>query len=161
MRLSTKGRYAIKAMVNIGLNNTEIPVTLQSLAKHQKISLSYLEQLFALLRKSKLVSGVRGPGGGYKLAHNPKNITISQILDAINEKQDEVIDETKKDDIIWNIFSNKIYKYLDTITLGSLIENADQIGNAITEEALITKESSVTEATIVTETSLVDNVKGI
>ena len=148
-------------MINIGLNNTEIPVTLQNLAKHQKISLSYLEQLFSLLRKNKLVSGIRGPGGGYKLAHNPKNITISQILNAINERQDEVIDENKKDDVIWNGFSNKIYKYLDTITLDSLIENTEQIGNAITEETLVTQESSITETNIVTEKALVNNVKGI
>ena len=95
MKLSTKGRYAIRAMINIALNKTNTPTTLLNLARHQNISLSYLEQLFSLLRKNNLVSGIRGPGGGYKLANNPKNITIAQILNAINEKQGKLIDYQK------------------------------------------------------------------
>ena len=84
MKLSAKGRYAIKAMINIALNTSKEPKTLLQIAKHQGISLSYLEQLFALLRKHNLVSGIRGPGGGYKLSDLPENITIAQIINAIN-----------------------------------------------------------------------------
>ncbi len=139
MKLSTKGRYAIRAMINIALNKTNTPTTLLNLARHQNISLSYLEQLFSLLRKNNLVSGIRGPGGGYKLANNPKNITIAQILNAINEKQGKLIDYQKKDELIWEDFSNKLYKHLDAITLNSLIEGALQTEAAITEESLITE----------------------
>ena len=139
MKLSTKGRYAIRAMINIALNKTNTPTTLLNLARHQNISLSYLEQLFSLLRKNNLVLGIRGPGGGYKLANNPKNITIAQILNAVNEKQGKLIDYQKKDELIWEDFSNKLYKHLDTITLNSLIECASQTEAAITEESLITE----------------------
>ena len=139
MKLSTKGRYAIRAMINIALNKTNTPTTLLNLARHQNISLSYLEQLFSLLRKNNLVSGIRGPGGGYRLANNPKNITIAQILNAVNEKQGKLIDYQKKDELIWEDFSNKLYKHLDTITLNSLIEGASQTEAAITEESLITE----------------------
>ena len=139
MKLSTKGRYAIRAMINIALNKTNTPTTLLNLARHQNISLSYLEQLFSLLRKNNLVSGIRGPGGGYRLANNPKNITIAQILNAVNEKQGKLIDYQKKDELIWEYFSNKLYKYLDTITLNSLIEGSSQTESSITEEALITE----------------------
>ena len=139
MKLSTKGRYAIRAMINIALNKTNTPTTLLNLARHQNISLSYLEQLFSLLRKNNLVSGIRGPGGGYKLANNPKNITVAQILNAVNETQGKLIDYQKKDELIWEYFSNKLYKYLDTITLNSLIEGASQTEAAITEESLITE----------------------
>jgi Rrf2 family iron-sulfur cluster assembly transcriptional regulator len=139
MKLSTKGRYAIRAMINIALNKTNTPTTLLNLARHQNISLSYLEQLFSLLRKNNLVSGIRGPGGGYKLANNPKNITIAQILNAVNEKQGKLIDYQKKDELIWEDFSNKLYKHLDAITLNSLIEGALQTEAAITEESLITE----------------------
>ena len=139
MKLSTKGRYAIRAMINIALNKTNTPTTLLNLARHQNISLSYLEQLFSLLRKNNLVSGIRGPGGGYRLANNPKNITIAQILNAVNVKQGKLIDYQKKDELIWEYFSNKLYKYLDTITLNSLIEGSSQTEASITEEALITE----------------------
>ena len=84
MKLSAKGRYAIRAMINIALNDSNTPKTLLEISKHQGISLSYLEQLFALLRKNNLVAGVRGPGGGYRLSADPSEITIAQIIKAIN-----------------------------------------------------------------------------
>ena len=80
MKLSAKGRYAIKALVNIATNDSKSPKTLLEISKYQGISLSYLEQLFSLLRKNDLVSGVRGPGGGYRLKDNPDNITIAKII---------------------------------------------------------------------------------
>ncbi|MBT5643784.1 MAG: Rrf2 family transcriptional regulator [Gammaproteobacteria bacterium] len=121
MKLSAKGRYAIKAMINIALNTSKEPKTLLQIAKHQGISLSYLEQLFALLRKNNLVSGIRGPGGGYKLSDEPDNITIAQIINAINSDKIRKEPVERKDEVIWSKFSAKLCNYLETVTLGSLI----------------------------------------
>ena len=125
MKLSGKGRYAIKAMINIALNNTKRPKTLLEISKHQGISLSYLEQLFALLRKHNLVSGVRGPGGGYKLSVDPKDITIAQIINAINSDNPSKAITESKDEVIWDKFSDRLCNYLETVTLGSLIEDGN------------------------------------
>jgi len=121
MKLSAKGRYAIKAMINIALNTSKEPKTLLEIAKYQGISLSYLEQLFALLRKNNLVSGIRGPGGGYKLSDEPENITIAQIINAINSDVEQKEASERKDEVIWSTFSAKLCNYLETVTLGSLI----------------------------------------
>ena len=125
MKLSAKGRYAIKAMINIALNKTTAPKTLLQISKHQGISLSYLEQLFALLRKNNLVSGVRGPGGGYRLSEDPENITIAQIIKAISSENHIEIASEKKDEVIWDKFSDRLCNYLETVTLGSLIEDGN------------------------------------
>ena len=125
MKLSGKGRYAIKAMINIALNNSEQPKTLLEISKHQGISLSYLEQLFALLRKHNLVSGVRGPGGGYRLSVEPKDITIAQIINAINSDMPVKTGSESKDEVIWDNFSDRLCNYLETVTLGSLIEDSN------------------------------------
>ena len=80
MRLTTKGRYAVTAMVDLSLNQTNGPVTLKSISDNQGISLSYLEQLFSKMRRSNLVSGTRGPGGGYVLARDVDQISIADYL---------------------------------------------------------------------------------
>ena len=84
MKLTAKGRYAIKAMISIALNTSKEPKTLLEISKNQVISLSYLVHLFALLRKGNIVVGVRGPGGGYRLLSDTKKITIAKIIYAIN-----------------------------------------------------------------------------
>ena len=127
MKLSAKGRYAIKAMINIALNTSKEPKTLLQIAKHQGISLSYLEQLFALLRKNNLVSGIRGPGGGYKLSDEPDNITIAQIINAINSDKIRKEPVERKDEVIWSKFSAKLCDYLETVTLGSLISENNSV----------------------------------
>jgi Rrf2 family iron-sulfur cluster assembly transcriptional regulator len=141
MKLSGKGRYAIKAMINIALNNSKKPKTLLDISKHQGISLSYLEQLFALLRKHNLVSGVRGPGGGYRLSSEPKNITIAQIINAINSDKPSMTSSERKDEVIWDKFSDRLCNYLETVTLGSLIEENDsefvESGVQVTDEPLV------------------------
>ena len=124
MKLSAKGRYAIKALVNIATNESSSPKTLLEISKYQGISLSYLEQLFSLLRKNNLVSGVRGPGGGYTLKDSPDNITIASIIKAINPESATDDDHQKTDVAVWNKFSDKLTNYLDTVTLGSLIDEA-------------------------------------
>ncbi len=133
MKLTAKGRYAIKAMINIALNTSKDPKTLLEISKHQGISLSYLEQLFALLRKSNLVAGVRGPGGGYRLSTDPENITIAQIINAINSDKELDLSPKKKDEVIWEKFSDRLCKYLETVTLSSLIDG-EEINN-ITEDS--------------------------
>ena len=139
MKLTAKGRYAIKAMISIALNTSKEPKTLLEISKNQGISLSYLEQLFALLRKGNLVIGVRGPGGGYRLLTDPENITIAQIINAINSDNEHNLSSEKKDEVIWEKFSDRLYKYLETVTLGSLIDG-EEINN-------ITKDSSKRELT--------------
>jgi Rrf2 family iron-sulfur cluster assembly transcriptional regulator len=131
MKLSAKGRYAIKALVNIATNNSKTPKTLLEISKYQGISLSYLEQLFSLLRKHNLVSGVRGPGGGYTLNDNPDNITIASIIKAINPEHVSQVNHEKTDDAVWEKFSNKLTNYLDTVTLGSLIKETKTSNNGI------------------------------
>ena len=117
MKLSAKGRYAIKALVNIATNESSSPKTLLEISKYQGISLSYLEQLFSLLRKHNLVSGVRGPGGGYTLKDSPDNITIASIIKAINPENAIDDEHQKTDDVVWSKFSDKLTKlsrYSDT-----------------------------------------------
>ena len=148
MKLSAKGRYAIRAMINIALNDTNTPKTLLEISKHQGISLSYLEQLFALLRKNNLVAGVRGPGGGYRLSADPSEITIAQIIKAINSDTARVSDHSKQDELIWERFSDKLCKYLETVTLSSLIDDSSNtiaVDESVTEQSLITEESLVKE----------------
>ncbi len=121
MKLSAKEQHAVKAMINLAISDNYKPKTLIELSRHQGISLSYLEQLFSLLRKNNLVKGVRGPGGGYSLSTKPNNITIAQILSAVNNINSD-INSNKPDEIIWSKFSNNLNKYLSTITLEKLIE---------------------------------------
>ena len=121
MKLSTKEQHAVKAMINLAISDNYRPKTLIELSRHQGISLSYLEQLFSLLRKGNLVKGVRGPGGGYSLSTKPNNITVAQILSAINNF-DPSVSSDKPAEVIWTRFSNTLNEYLSTITLEKLIE---------------------------------------
>jgi len=88
MRLTTKGRYAVTALLDLAIHADQGPVNLADISRRQGISLSYLEQLFAKLRRSELVCSIRGPGGGYRLGRKPQNIRIAQIIDAVNESVD-------------------------------------------------------------------------
>ena len=88
MRLTTKGRYAVTAMLDLALNAMQRPVSLADISRRQDISLSYLEQLFSKLRQQELVSSVRGPGGGYRLSRDADQICVAEIVDAVNESID-------------------------------------------------------------------------
>ena len=131
MRLTTKGRYAVTAMLDLAFHSQTRPVTLTDIATRQTISLSYLEQLFARLRKAGMVKGVRGPGGGYKLSRGADDINIADIIVAV----DEQVDSTKcggKGNCqnnqhclthdLWMGLSEQIREYLSGISLGSLLE---------------------------------------
>ena len=122
MRLTTKGRYAVTAMLDLAINQAAKPVTLQDIAENQEISLSYLEQLFARLRKSGLVKGTRGPGGGYRLARDPVTISIADIITSVDEKIDITRCAGREDcrdgercltHELWSELSDKIFLFLD------------------------------------------------
>jgi Rrf2 family iron-sulfur cluster assembly transcriptional regulator len=131
MRLTTKGRYAVTAMLDLAFHSQTNPVTLTDIAARQTISLSYLEQLFARLRRANMVKGIRGPGGGYTLAGNTIDINIADIIAAV----DEPIDATKcggeanchnekacLTHDLWMGLSDQIRDYLKSITLSQLLE---------------------------------------
>jgi len=131
MRLSTKGRYAVTAMLDLSINDHTGPVTLMEISRCQGISLSYLEQLFAKLRKSGLVKGIRGPGGGYRLARPAADITIADIIAAVDEKVDATQCGGKENcqdgevcltHELWIRLSEKIFQFLDGITLEQFLQ---------------------------------------
>jgi Rrf2 family iron-sulfur cluster assembly transcriptional regulator len=126
MRLSTKGRYAVTAMMDLAIHEKAEPVTLADISLCQGISLSYLEQLFAKLRRHGLVEGVRGPGGGYRLSRPSGQVTIAQIISAVDEKVDAKRCGGKEDcqhgercltHELWDELSQRLYDFLDGITL--------------------------------------------
>ena len=130
MRLTTKGRYAVTAMLDLALHEGSKPVTLKDIAIKQEISLSYLEQLFVNLRQSGLVRGARGPGGGYRLTGNPKDVSIARIISAVDENSDLTRCGGRSDchqgeecltHELWVELSEKIYQFLNDITLLDLI----------------------------------------
>lgn len=140
MRLTTKGRYAVTAMLDLALNAQQGPVSLADISARQQISLSYLEQLFAKLRRNELVASVRGPGGGYQLARDPAQIQIVQVIDAVDESVDATRCQGKggcQDGLtclthhLWCELSEQIHGFLSNISLGCLIQRAEirQIAN--------------------------------
>jgi len=130
MRLSTKGRYGVTAMMDLAIHDNAGPVTLADISQCQGISLSYLEQLFAKLRKSGLVEGIRGPGGGYRLSRPADQISIAQIITAVDEKVDITScgQEANCQDgerclthELWVELSNRLYEFLQGITLAQFV----------------------------------------
>lgn len=128
MKLSTKGRHAVTAMMELALQHKKGPVTLADISAQQAISISYLEQLFARLRQHGLVTGMRGPGGGYCLARPAEEITIASILSTVDEvtRQDtpDEDSETPAGTRMWMSLSNRIYDYLNSITLEEAVRAA-------------------------------------
>jgi Rrf2 family iron-sulfur cluster assembly transcriptional regulator len=130
MRLSTKGRYAVTAMLDLALHSGKGPVTLADISLNQGISLSYLEQLFAALRSKQLVRGVRGPGGGYYLGKAPEEISIADIICAVDEWVEftrcggrENCRNGKRclTHTLWDRLSDEIFGFLSGISLADLV----------------------------------------
>jgi Rrf2 family iron-sulfur cluster assembly transcriptional regulator len=130
MRLTTRGRYAVTAMLDLALHAQEKPVSLAEISERQTISLSYLEQLFARLRQSGLVASVRGPGGGYRLVDSISNIWVADIIDAVNESVDTTSCQGKGDcqggsicltHYLWDDLSQQIHSFLSSISLADLV----------------------------------------
>ena len=131
MRLTTKGRYAVTAMLDLALHATEKPITLADISQRQGISLSYLEQLFSRMRKQDLVASARGPGGGYRLSRAANDINIAQVITAVDEKVSVTRCEGRGDchnggpcltHELWCNLSDQIYDFLNGISLGDLVE---------------------------------------
>jgi len=130
MRLTTKGRYAVTAMLDLALYAKESPVSLSDISGRQNISISYLEQLFAKLRKNDLVNSIRGPGGGYQLSREIGEIFVMEIIDAIDESIDATQCKGKGDcldgkqcltHVLWEDLSLQIREFLSAISLGELV----------------------------------------
>jgi len=130
MRLTTKGRFAVTAMLDLALHHGQGPVTLAGISRRQSISLSYLEQLFGKLRRHALVESVRGPGGGYTLARGIETVSVADVIIAV----DEPIDATQcggKENCreegrcmthdLWTALNEKIYEYLHSVKLSELV----------------------------------------
>lgn len=134
MRLTTKGRYAVTAMLDLALHSDEGPVSLSDISGRQEISLSYLEQLFSKLRKKQLVSSMRGPGGGYRLNKTPADIFVAEIIDAVDESVDATNCKRQADcqdgqtcltHHLWADLSDQIHDFLNGISLESLVDRRE------------------------------------
>jgi len=130
MRLTTKGRFAVTAMLDLALRSGNGPVTLAGISDRQKISLSYLEQLFGKLRRNALVESVRGPGGGYCLAKDTSVMSIADIIRAVDEPIDATQCSGKENCLddhrcmtheLWTDLNRHIYEYLDAVKLSDLV----------------------------------------
>lgn len=146
MRLTTRGRYAVTAMLDLALHADEGPVSLADISERQKISLSYLEQLFSKLRKRELVRSVRGPGGGYQLERACEAVNVAEIIDAV----DESIDATncagegncQNGEIclthhLWDGLSQQIYLFLSGITLAKLVSQGEVQRVALRQNSMV------------------------
>lgn len=134
MRLTSKGRYAVTAMLDVALHSGTGPVSLADISERQGISLSYLEQLFARLRKRELVNSVRGPGGGYRLGREDSAISVAQVIAAVDESVDATKCQGKGDcqsgsqcltHSLWCGLSERIESFLNGITLAELTQQSD------------------------------------
>jgi Rrf2 family iron-sulfur cluster assembly transcriptional regulator len=135
MRLTTKGRFAVTAVLDLAMRASKKPVTLISISTRQNISLSYLEQLFGKLRRNNIVESVRGPGGGYYLARSAGKITVADIVQAVDEK----VDATNCDGEgncqggqpcithdLWMGLNEKIYDYLESVSVQQLVDSQNK-----------------------------------
>jgi Rrf2 family iron-sulfur cluster assembly transcriptional regulator len=131
MRLTTKGRFAVTAMIDLAMRQHNGPVTLAGISQRQKISLSYLEQLFGKLRRHELVESTRGPGGGYTLARPMRDVSVADIIFAVDEPLDATScggKENCHDDgpcmthELWTNLNRKMIEFLDNVTLQELVE---------------------------------------
>lgn len=134
MRLTAKGRYAVTAMLDLAVHRDDGPISLADISERQGISLSYLEQLFAKLRRNGLVKSVRGPGGGYQLSREDSQIFVAEIIDSVDENVDATKCQGKADcqngetcltHELWSDLSEQIHQFLSEIDLASIIAKRD------------------------------------
>ncbi|BCE03216.1 Rrf2 family transcriptional regulator [Marinicellulosiphila megalodicopiae] len=148
MKLTTKGRYAVTAILDLALHETHGPTTLADISVRQGISLSYLEQLFAKMRRSKLVDSTRGPGGGYRLARAKHEISVVDIVDSVNESIQVTKCEGKGGcdngemcltHELWNDLSEQINQYLLAITVEDLIKRPEILSLSAKQDQRVLK----------------------
>jgi Rrf2 family iron-sulfur cluster assembly transcriptional regulator len=148
MKLSTKGRYAVMALADIALHTSHGPVALATVAERQDISQDYLEQLFLKLRKAGLVESARGPGGGYRLARDPEDIRISEIVLAVDEPLqvtrcigDAIEGCTHGEKCLthdlWSALGRQIYGFLSAVTLGDVVNRRNLALQASIRRAML------------------------
>ena len=134
MRLTSKGRYAVTAMLDVAIHAHKNPVPLADISERQEISLSYLEQLFSRLRRHQLVTSVRGPGGGYRLARDARLISIGDVIQAVDESVDATRCQGQSNcqqgercltHSLWTELSERISQFLGNISLADLMEKGD------------------------------------
>jgi len=143
MRLTTKGRFAVTAMIDLALRQTSGPVTLAGISQRQQISLSYLEQLFGKLRRHKLVESTRGPGGGYTLGRKIGDITVADIIVSVDEPIDATHCGGKENCLgdagrcmtheLWASLNQRMVEFLDSVTLDQLVQ--DQLAKGLKVES--------------------------
>jgi Rrf2 family iron-sulfur cluster assembly transcriptional regulator len=135
MRLTTKGRFAVTAMIDLAMRQHEGPVTLAGISERQRISLSYLEQLFGKLRRHTLVASVRGPGGGYCLTRPLEDVSVADIVHAVDEpldatqcggKRNCLDDRTCMTHTLWTNLNIKMNEYLSSVSLADLVAEQKQ-----------------------------------
>ena len=148
MRLTTKGRFAVTAMIDLALHGDNGPVTLAGISERQKISLSYLEQLFGKLRRNKLVSSVRGPGGGYRLMRPMNQVSVADIILAVDEPIDATHCKGKENchndqrcmtHDLWTSLNAKIRGYLTLVTLEQLVTSSKVKNVAVLQDLRVPK----------------------
>jgi len=145
MRIPSKGRYAVAALIDMAMNHAKGPLTIAEVAEKQNISLSYLEQLFADMRKAQLIKGMRGPGGGYVLARDPAQISIAQVIEAVEQRtlyrlpQHEHYEPFR----LWEELSERLYRYLDGISLADCLRNRREPGK---DEILVDTDELIPDA---------------
>lgn len=147
MRLTTKGRFAVTAMIDLALRENTGPVALAAISGRQQISLSYLEQLFGKLRRHELVASTRGPGGGYSLARKAAEITVADIIVAVDEPIDATGCHGRENCMgedtgrcmthdLWASLNTKMIEYLDSITLRKLVDEQLAKGVSVQEQPI-------------------------
>lgn len=149
MKLTTKGRYAVTAMLDLAIHGAEDPVCLGDIAARQDISLAYLEQLFTRLRKQGLVESTRGPGGGYRLGRPAEEISVAAVIAAVDEPLDSTRCSGEQDcqrgercltHQLWEDLNRHIYGFLDSITLAKLAASSDVLRVAARQRGETPKE---------------------
>ena len=146
MRLTTKGRFAVTAMIDLGMRQHKGPVTLAGISQRQSISLSYLEQLFAKLRRHSLVESTRGPGGGYRLGKAAADISVADIIFAVDEPLDATLcggrgncdnDQRCMTHELWTNLNRQMIDYLDSVSLADLVAQQHQNAHAAPRPASV------------------------
>lgn len=151
MRLTTKGRFAVTAMIDLALRQDKGPVTLAGISQRQDISLSYLEQLFGKLRRHEIVESIRGPGGGYSLARKAQHVTVADIIIAVDEPLDATQCGGKEHcngaDLangvrcmtheLWATLNEKMVDYLDSVSLQDLVNQQRQKAEKAAEKNVV------------------------
>jgi Rrf2 family iron-sulfur cluster assembly transcriptional regulator len=157
MRLTTKGRFAVTAMIDLGLRQNSGPVTLAAISQRQQISLSYLEQLFGKLRRHELVESTRGPGGGYTLARSPTEITVADIILSVDEPLDATQCGGKENCLgegarcmthdLWASLNVRMVEFLDSVSLQKLVD--DQLAKGLQVEDKPTLKRAISSMPVV------------